>query len=120
MDRAADLVAEHVIYQAVLLDSRKRGESVIDDLGTPVIEARALARSGLFTNLELLRMWSVTTPQAIFPKRKIGELDEGYEASFLVLRADPLADFKNTGAITLRVKQGVPLRPTPEGGTASR
>ena len=77
--------------------------------GTPVIEARALARSGLFTNLELLRMWSVTTPQAIFPNRKIGVLDEGYEASFLVLRADPLADFKNTGAIALRVKQGVPI-----------
>jgi hypothetical protein len=76
---------------------------------TAVTEAAALARSGLFTNLELLRMWSVTTPQAIFPARRIGRLRDGYEASFLVLSADPLADFANTRRIVRRVKQGVEL-----------
>jgi hypothetical protein len=75
--------------------------------GTAALEIDALARSGLFTNLELLRMWSVTTPRAIFPKRSIGELRDGYEASFLVLRADPLADIAATRAIALRVKKGV-------------
>ena len=74
---------------------------------TAAIEIAALARSGLFTNLELLRMWSVTTPQAIFPKRRIGALQDGYEASFLVLRENPLHDIAATRAITLRVKQGV-------------
>jgi imidazolonepropionase-like amidohydrolase len=74
-------------------------------------EADALARSGLFSNLELLRMWSVTTPQAIFPDRRIGALRDGYEASFLVLGANPLADFANTRRIVRRVKQGVELRP---------
>jgi imidazolonepropionase-like amidohydrolase len=54
-------------------------------------------------------MWSVTTPRAIFPKRSIGELRDGYEASFLVLRADPLADIAATRAIALRVKKGVRL-----------
>ncbi len=78
---------------------------------TAATEAAALARSGLFTNLELLRMWSVTTPRAIFPDRRIGVLRDGYEASFLVLGGDPLADFANTRRIVRRVKQGVPLEP---------
>src|SRR5262249_14305513 len=38
--------------------------------GTAATEIAALARSGLLTNLELLQMWSVTTPRAIFPARK--------------------------------------------------
>jgi len=78
---------------------------------TAAVEAAALKRSGIFSNLELLRMWSVTTPQAIFPKRKLGVLKPGYEASFLVLRGDPLVDFAATRAISLRVKRGVLLRP---------
>jgi imidazolonepropionase-like amidohydrolase len=60
----------------------------------------------VFTNLELLKLWSEVTPSLIFPNRKIGELRDGYEASFVVLQADPLADFENTGRILLRVKQG--------------
>ena len=74
--------------------------------GTAATEFAALGRSGLFSNLELLRLWSVTTPQAIFPKRKIGSLAPGYEASFLVLRGDPLADWRATREIRMRVKQG--------------
>ena len=72
-------------------------------------EVAALARAGLFTNLELLTMWSVTTPRSIFPERRIDVLEAGYEASFLVLCADPLADMAATHAISLRVKQGVPI-----------
>ena len=73
---------------------------------TAATEFATLARSGVFSNLELLRMWSVTTPQAIFPKRKIGSLSPGYEASFLVLRADPIADWRATRDIRMKVKQG--------------
>ena len=76
---------------------------------TAALEIDALSHSGLFTNLELLRMWSVTTPHAIFPTRRIGELRDGYEASFLVLGADPLKDIAATRAIALRVKRGVRL-----------
>ena len=76
--------------------------------GTAATEVAALARSGLFTNLELLTMWSVTTPRAIFPERRIGALEDGYEASFLVLRDDPLVDM-SARTISLRVKQGVPI-----------
>ena len=46
----------------------------------------------------------------IFPQRRIGELRPGFEASFLVLDGDPIADFGNTSRIGLRVKQGVALR----------
>jgi hypothetical protein len=52
-------------------------------------------------------MWSGATPRAIFPGRKIGALQDGYEASFLGLGGDPLADFAATRDIRLRFKQGV-------------
>ena len=78
--------------------------------GTAVTEVAALARSGLFTNLELLTMWSVTTPQALFPRRKIGRLADGYEASFIVLRESPLADIRATRTILTRVKRGTVLQ----------
>lgn len=73
---------------------------------TSVPEARYLASVGVFSNLEVLRMWSETTPLAIFARRKIGRLEPGYEASFLALDANPLLDFANTGRIRLRMKQG--------------
>lgn len=78
--------------------------------GTAAGEVAALARSGLFSNLELLRMWSVETPRAIFPRRRIGALLPGYEASFLVLREDPIANFRATRDIVMRVKQGERMR----------
>ena len=77
--------------------------------GTAATEIAALSRSGLFTNAELLRLWSVTTPQTIFPGRRIGRLADGYEASFLVLHDDPLANIANTRSIVGRVKRGVAL-----------
>ena len=37
MDRSADLAAEHVVNEPVLLDARKAGEAVRDDLGAEVV-----------------------------------------------------------------------------------
>jgi imidazolonepropionase-like amidohydrolase len=71
-----------------------------------VAEAQALARLGVFDNRRMLNLWSRDTPQAIFPGRKIGELKPGYEASFVVLAADPLRDFKAVEAVTMVVKRG--------------
>ena len=45
--------------------------------------------------------------ETIFPKRKIGRLSEGYEASFVVLRENPLENFDSIKDIQLRFKQGV-------------
>ncbi len=69
-------------------------------------EALALHSLKVFDNLTLLKMWCETTAQTIFPRRKIGYLKEGYEASFLVLGSDPLQDFNNVQKIETRVKQG--------------
>lgn len=78
---------------------------------TALPEALSLAKLKAFDNLTLLKMWCETTAATIFPKRKIGHLKDGYEANFLVLSADPLADFANVKTIELRIKQGEPLQP---------
>jgi hypothetical protein len=71
-----------------------------------VLEAEYLATLGVFTPLELLRLWSEATPRAIYPQRRVGCLADGCEASFLALSADPSTDFANTKRIALRMKDG--------------
>jgi hypothetical protein len=61
-----------------------------------------------FSNLELLNILT-QTPKTIFPNRKIGELKNGYEATFLVLNDNPLANMNNIEDIVLRVKNGIKL-----------
>ena len=78
---------------------------------TAATEVDRLAKLGLATNLELLTMWSIDTPASIYPDRKIGKLQSGFEASFLVLRGDPLADPANLHAIELRFKRGRKVAP---------
>jgi imidazolonepropionase-like amidohydrolase len=69
-------------------------------------EFDALRALGLWDNLGLVKMWSETTPRSIFPTRRIGRLEPGYEASFLVLDRDPIKDLEGLRHIRLRVKQG--------------
>lgn len=80
---------------------------------TPRVEVERIARFHLLTNLQILVAWAVTTPQVIFPGRKLGRLAGGYEASFLVLDADPLLDPANLEHIVDRVKRGRALVPGP-------
>ena len=74
-----------------------------------VPEVLSIARTKAFDNATLLRMWCETAPTTIFPRRKIGHLKEGYEASFLVLTANPIDDFQNVKQIEMRVKRGMLL-----------
>lgn len=74
-------------------------------------EAAQLVALGAVDNRTLLKWWTENTAAAIFPNRKIGKLATGYEASFLVLRGNPIADFANTRQILSRVKQGETLPP---------
>ncbi len=76
---------------------------------SPVKDVLFLKTLGVFSNLELLKIWCEATPRTIFPQRKLGLLAEGYEASFLVLDGDPLADFEQIKNIRLRFKQGYSL-----------
>ena len=89
---------------------RRAGNTVVigTDLfrSTARVEADRIAARRLMSNLELLQAWCVATPRAIFPDRKLGRLSDGFEASFLVLRGDPLADFSNAHRIVTRVKLG--------------
>jgi hypothetical protein len=75
-------------------------------------EIRYLATLGVFSDLELLRLWSESTPGAIFPSRRVGCLEDGCEASFLVLGADPSNDISRVGDIRLRLKDGMILTST--------
>ena len=75
-------------------------------------EALSLAREKLFTNDQLLRSWCVATPLAIFPKRRVGELKDGYEANFVVLGHDPLLDFTAVQDVRLVFKKGEQIGPT--------
>lgn len=74
--------------------------------GNSLEEVRYLESLGVFTNLELLKMWCEITPKVIFPGRKIGILKPGYEANFLVLEKNLLSNFEYTQSIEMRVKQG--------------
>ena len=73
---------------------------------TALNEAENIHRLQVFDNLKLLKIWTENTPQAIFPERRIGYLQNGYEASFLALNGDPLADFSIVNKISFRLKQG--------------
>jgi len=57
-----------------------------------------------------IKVFCTNTPQAIFPKRKIGQFAEGYEASFLVLNGDPLLNLLKLRDIAFKMRQGVLLR----------
>lgn len=72
-------------------------------------EVTYLSETGLFSNLELLKMWSETAAETTFPNRRIGKLKNGYEASFLVLSGNPLKQFANLQKIEVRIKQGALL-----------
>ena len=76
---------------------------------TPVKDVLYIQKLGVFSNLEMLKIWCEDTPRTIFPNRKLGRLAEGYEASFLVLGGNPLEDFTQVQNIKLRFKQGLPL-----------
>lgn len=53
-----------------------------------VAEVANLQAIGAFSAPELLRLWIDTARASIFPDRRIGRLEAGYEANFLVLGTD--------------------------------
>jgi imidazolonepropionase-like amidohydrolase len=76
---------------------------------TSAAEVMYLRELKVFDDRTLLNLWTESTPRAIFPDRKIGRLDNGYEASFLALEGDPILDLANVKKIKYRFKQGVLL-----------
>jgi imidazolonepropionase-like amidohydrolase len=84
--------------------------------GDPLVlqELHAVALLGVYSMPELLRMLVEATPRAIFPRRRIGRLATGYEASLLALDGNPLEDPAALRRIAIRVKQGHIIELPPE------
>jgi imidazolonepropionase-like amidohydrolase len=85
-----------------------------DNNRTVLDEAANLDRLRVFDHLTLIKLLVEATPQSIYPQRKIGRLEEMYEASFLALDGNPLEDIANLRKVAMRVKQGHLLEIAPE------
>jgi imidazolonepropionase-like amidohydrolase len=85
---------------------------------TSSAEIAHLRGLNVFNNAELLNVWSRDCSRTLFPRRQLGELRSGHEASFLVLGADPLSDFDATTNIRMHVKDGEALQ-VPANSTES-
>jgi len=109
--RIADLQSEMI---RKLHDAGARIAIGADWYGRPSFpEYETLASLDVFSPAELLDLWSRVTPQAIFPNRRIGRLQPGYEASLLVLSENALDAPEHATSIRLRLKQGHLLTATP-------
>lgn len=74
--------------------------------GNALTELRHLDGLGVLDRPALLRMATISTPQTLYPKRRLGCFEPGCEASFLLLSSNPLNDLDALNRIQLRVKQG--------------
>lgn len=107
---AAQLERVQAMQKANLLKLKRAGVPLL--IGTDQqpdaapSEAAYLIKLGVFTPAEALDALTRTTPQWIFPGRRIGRLATGYEASFLVLAGNPVTSFRETTDIRVRTKQG--------------
>jgi len=115
-----DAAKYHEVYRHNLSLLAKHGARIAigtDSRGTAPAEVLYLSSLGVFDNRTLLQMLTEITPQAIFPERKIGQLRDGYEASFLACDSNPLEDLQSIKSISIRFKQGqlMTVAASPEG-----
>ncbi|MFZ4634233.1 MAG: hypothetical protein ACOYNO_08520 [Saprospiraceae bacterium] len=61
---------------------------------------------GNIDNMALLRTLCVNTPKAVFPKRKIGKIADGYEANLIVLKDNPANNILKTRMVAFKMKAG--------------
>ena len=80
---------------------------------TVIDEAENLKRIGAFDDAALVRLLAVATPRAVFPGRRVGSLEAGAEATFLVLEGDPTRGLSAVRRIRLRVARGAIVRVAP-------
>jgi imidazolonepropionase-like amidohydrolase len=81
-----------------------------DGTGPIFDEAEHWVALGAFTPAETTRI-VLDTGRRLFPERRIGCLQPGCEADFLVLGADPNRDVRNLRAIRTAVKAGQKILP---------
>ncbi|UCZ60371.1 amidohydrolase family protein [Mycolicibacterium phocaicum] len=73
-------------------------------------ELELLVRAGL-SPYEALTAATAVAAEKVGASARLGTVEVGKEADLVLLRADPLADIRNTRAIDLVVKRGVPYDP---------
>ncbi|MDT8998952.1 amidohydrolase family protein [Paucibacter sp. APW11] len=88
-------------------------------MATAQAEVKSLAALDALSPAALLKIATIDTARAIFPKRQLGCFNPGCEASFLVLGGNPLQDLEQLGKPMLRVKQGRILTPLADVAQAS-
>jgi imidazolonepropionase-like amidohydrolase len=115
--------AEDPARKAQIVGLQRENLRVLKAAGAPILigsdsgpaaalqEAKHLAALGVFTRTEVVRKLSMETPRAIFPKRRVGGLRPGYEASFLVLSGDPTRDLSALEAVSRWFMEGEELKP---------
>lgn len=65
---------------------------------------------GELDDARTLKVMCENTPRAIFPNRKIGKIENGFEASFLVLSDNPFSNVLKSRVQSFKVKNGVLLK----------
>ena len=79
-----------------------------DDYGKTVTkEIDYLLKYKHLSNKNIIYLYCTQTPQLIFPNRKIGEIKEDFEASFLVVDENPFRKIETIKSLTYKVRQGV-------------
>ncbi|RPG38688.1 MAG: hypothetical protein CBB72_000755 [Muricauda sp. TMED12] len=64
-----------------------------DQYGKTLFEEVAyLSENNILDNLSILKIITQKNSQAIFPNKRIGLIDEGYEGNFIVLEGNPIDD----------------------------
>lgn len=87
------------------------GSDEYDD--TSVAEVEHLRSLGVFGNAELLKMWTENCA-GMFKGRRVGQVADGYEASFVGFGGDPVKEWRQTKRLAVRVKDGQVLELGPE------
>ena len=99
--------------QKNLRNLRSNGVSIIlgsdNFAGNILTEYDSIKGLDVFGDKELLNLLTRDTAQALFPDLKIGELREGYDASFLVLTRNRLLDAEGLRQPSRVVYQGTVL-----------
>ncbi|MEQ8771839.1 MAG: amidohydrolase family protein, partial [Erythrobacter sp.] len=101
----------YAVQRENLAKLRKAGAEFMigtDGGGSVIDEIVHLDRLDVFDRAELLRIAFETGPR-LFPERRIGCLEAGCEADFLVLEGNPLDDPGLLAKTTRKVKAGRPL-----------
>ena len=106
--RAAQAVQQHNL--ALLRDASVTLAAGADAYGKTVLDELTLLRATtIFDGAELLRMATENGARLAMPGRQVGRLAPGYEASFLLLYADPVKSWSALGDPLTGMRGGLGL-----------